>query len=86
MTGRWLSLLALLMGTVSSAQQGISAPPSSTVVVRAARMLDVRGGGYVARPVIVIENGRISAVGSGLAVPEGARVMPLLVRAHPFNT
>jgi imidazolonepropionase-like amidohydrolase len=77
MTGRWLSLLALLLGTASSAQQGASSPPAPSVVVRAARMLDVRGGGYVARPVIVIENGRITAVGSGLAVPEGARVIDL---------
>jgi len=77
MIRRWLALFALLLGTASSAQQGTSGPASSTVVVRAARMLDVRGGGYVPRPVIVIENDRITAVGSGLTVPEGARVIDL---------
>jgi imidazolonepropionase-like amidohydrolase len=40
-------------------------------------MLDVRSGGYVANPVIVIENGRISSVGPGLTVPAGAEVIDL---------
>ena len=77
MCGRGLFLIALLVGAAASAQQAPPSPPSPIVVVRAARMLDVRGGGYVARPVLVIENGRISAVGPDLPVPEGARVIDL---------
>lgn len=69
---RLLALLAVFPITSSRAQ-----PPEAPVVVRAARMLDVRSGGYVAHPVIVIEHGRITQVGSGLALPEGARVVDL---------
>ena len=75
MMARVLVLLALVTAAVSSAQP--ADPSARPVVVRAARMLDVRGGGYIAHPVIVIEWGRIIAVGPGLAVPKGARVIDL---------
>ncbi|PTL84707.1 amidohydrolase family protein [Vitiosangium sp. GDMCC 1.1324] len=74
---RSLSLIALVASTSAGAQQGAPSTPPGPVVVRASRMLDVRGGGYVSNPVIIIENGRISSVGSGLAVPEGAKVIDL---------
>jgi imidazolonepropionase-like amidohydrolase len=72
MAARLLSLLALVTGLPTSAQER-----PAPVVVRAARMLDVKSGAYVQNPVLVIEAGRISAVGPGLAVPEGARVIEL---------
>jgi imidazolonepropionase-like amidohydrolase len=76
--GNILSLLVIATSVVASAQQGTpSAPPKPVVAVRAARMLDVRSGAYVAKPVILIENERISAVGPELAVPEGAEVIDL---------
>lgn len=74
MKTRLLSLLALAAGTAALAQ---SPAPPAPVVVRAARLLDVRTGGYVAHPVIVIEQGRITAVGPQVALPPGARVIDL---------
>lgn len=72
-----LAALAVgLVATASAAQEPPSARPP-VVVVRAARMLDVRKGSYVTNPVIVIESGRISAVGAGLPIPAGAQVVDL---------
>ncbi len=54
---------------------------AQTTVLRGARLLDVRQGRYVERPVIVVSAGRIESVGSGTsaaaAVPAGARVVDL---------
>jgi len=47
------------------------------VVVRAAKMLDVRAGKVVANPVVVIEGERIKEAGPGLTVPAGAKVIDL---------
>lgn len=71
---RALSLLTLIMGAVAAAEPG---PASRLVAVRAARMLDVKSGKYVARPVILIEGDRIVKAGPELAVPEGAEVVDL---------
>jgi len=72
---RLLPMLLLVTALSSSAQERPASSP--VVVVRAARMLDVKRGAYVQDPVLVIEAGRLSAVGPGLAVPEGARVIDL---------
>jgi len=47
------------------------------VVVRAAKMLDVKAGKVVANPVVVIEGERIKEAGPGLTVPAGAKVIDL---------
>jgi imidazolonepropionase-like amidohydrolase len=50
---------------------------SEKLVIRAARMFDSKSDAVVANPVIVIENEKISAIGSGLAIPPDARVVDL---------
>jgi imidazolonepropionase-like amidohydrolase len=52
-----------------------SAPP--VVAVRAARLIDGRGGAPVSPAVVIIRGDRIETVGSGLAIPAGARVIDL---------
>ena len=55
-------------------------PPASTapvVAIRAARLIDGRGGAPMASPVVIIHGDRIEHVGSGLAIPSGARVIDL---------
>jgi imidazolonepropionase-like amidohydrolase len=47
----------------------------AVVVVKAARMLDVKTGAYVANPVVVVKGDRIESVGG--AAPAGARVIDL---------
>lgn len=60
---------------------GLSSAQAETVVVTADRMVDVATGRLVNRPVVVITDGRIAAVGSAgaqaPAVPAGARRIDL---------
>jgi imidazolonepropionase-like amidohydrolase len=64
------SLLALVL----LAAPGVSA---ETVVVKAARLIDGRGGAVVSPAMVRIEGERIAEVGSRLAIPKGARVLDL---------
>jgi len=50
-------------------------PAAPVVVIRAARLLDVRSGRYVERPVVVVVGDRIDSVGG--AAPPGATVVDL---------
>jgi imidazolonepropionase-like amidohydrolase len=56
-----------------------AAPPPAAIVVRAARLVDVRRGAIVANPVVVVVDGRFSAVGSSdqIRVPPGAGIVDL---------
>ncbi|MFY0568220.1 amidohydrolase family protein [Archangium lansingense] len=67
----------LLLAASAAAQHAPQSAPKKPLVVRAARLLDVHSGAFIKNPVIVIENERISAVGPGLPVPEGAEVLDL---------
>src|SRR5438874_10232721 len=53
----------------------IAAPP--VIAVRAARLIDGRGGQPIAPAVVVIRGDRIEAAGSGVTIPGGARVIDL---------
>jgi imidazolonepropionase-like amidohydrolase len=63
---------------------------AQVTAVRGARMIDVRRGEYVNGAVILIEQGKIAQVGSGLAIPaganlidlQGATLLPGLIDAH----
>ena len=92
------SLLALL---VTLSLPGCARPqnrPAGTanarVVIRAARMLDARGGRIINDAVVVVEGGLITAAGAGVAAPAGAQVidlghvtlLPGLVDAHTHLT
>jgi imidazolonepropionase-like amidohydrolase len=68
-------LLLLLASPLLS--QTTTAANSHLVVVRAAKMLDVKAGKVVANPVVIIEGERIKEAGPGLAVPAGAKVIDL---------
>ena len=72
-------LLALLVASSPAAwaQAPSPAPGAEVVVLKAARMFDGRGDATVPNAVVIVESGRITAVGSGLAVPAGARVIDL---------
>ncbi len=74
------ALLALLVASSPAAwaqAPSTSAPGAEVVVLKAARMFDGRGDVTVPNAVVIVEAGRITAAGSGLAVPAGARVIDL---------
>jgi len=90
-----LVIAALALGiaaTRGSAQQTDSTP--ARIAIRAGRLIDGRGGPPVANAVILIDGERITAVGPGLAIPAGARVidlsrytvLPGLIDAHTHVT
>ena len=64
--------------------------PQGTVVLRGARIITMKGDQVIGRGDVVVTNNRIVAVGSGVKVPAGARVidvsgktiMPGLVDVH----
>jgi imidazolonepropionase-like amidohydrolase len=80
MTNRLFPLFSLLMiAGVCRVQAQVPGASDKPVVlaIRAARMLDVKNGRYIANPVLVIEADRIKAVGPNLSVPPGAQVIDL---------
>jgi len=50
---------------------------AQVTAVRSQRMLDVTSGKYIADAVVLVEGDKITAAGSGLAVPAGAQVIDL---------
>jgi imidazolonepropionase-like amidohydrolase len=50
---------------------------AQVTAVRSARMIDVEHGAYVDDAVILIEQGKITQLGSGLPIPAGATVIDL---------
>lgn len=67
-------LLFLFLNSASSRAQ--DAEPH-LVVLRAAKMLDVKAQRVVSNPVVIVEGEKIQQVGSGIAVPAGAKVIDL---------
>jgi imidazolonepropionase-like amidohydrolase len=80
------SLLPLLAALAS----GPHVLAGDVIAVRAGTLVDVESGQARANQILLVESGRITAVGAGLAIPEGATVidlsgstvLPGLVDAH----
>ena len=71
-----LGVAVLGGGLAAPAQQAAPTPaPKPRVALRAARLLDVKTGRYVDRPVVLVEGDRIVSVGA--AEPAGGRVIDL---------
>jgi len=90
--------LLFLAAALAAATPAMPAAAADSVVVTAARMVDVLGGAVIEEPVVVITDGRIvSVVGRGGArplIPEGARridlpgktILPGLIDMHVHLT
>ncbi|HWM94329.1 MAG TPA: amidohydrolase family protein [Thermoanaerobaculia bacterium] len=73
---RILALAALALPAVPGLAQE-TAPNPEVVALKAARLFDGKGDKTVRNAVVIVEGGKIKAVGSGLEVPAGARVVDL---------
>jgi imidazolonepropionase-like amidohydrolase len=79
LTGALASALAILVAANLPAQAvpADSARVLPRVAIRAARLIDGRGGAPITNAVILVEGERITAVGRELAIPAGATVIDL---------
>jgi len=78
LAARVACLVALaLIAHPALAQESAPAAPPALVAVRAAKLIDGTGAAPIRDAVVLIEGERISAVGAGLAIPAGARVIDL---------
>ena len=68
--------LVLLAGSALAQTPASTAAPTR-VAIRAGRLIDGQGGAPMTDAVILVENDRITAVGRGLAIPTGAKVIDL---------
>ena len=69
--------LALLVPSLAVAQAPPPAAKPEVIALKAARLFDGTKETTVANGVVIVENGKIKAAGSGIAVPVGARVIDL---------
>lgn len=69
--------LLLAVSAIIQAQSLDNSQPPRSIVIRAARMIDVKSGSVINNPTIIIEGERIKSVGTNLAAPAGAQVIDL---------
>ena len=67
---RWFGVLFGLAALASAAEPTV-------VAVRAGRLIDPKAGTVIPGAVVLIENGKVKAVGPGLAIPAGVKVIDL---------
>ena len=72
---RLLLIVAVALAWMHHAEA--QTPAATVTVIKAARLLDGRGGSPVAPAMVRVEGERISAVGQNLAVPDGATMIDL---------
>jgi imidazolonepropionase-like amidohydrolase len=72
-----IALAALAAFAAAPAARGADEPKPATTVLRARRLFDGRGDVLLADAVVVVEGSKIKAVGHGLAIPAGAKVVDL---------
>jgi imidazolonepropionase-like amidohydrolase len=70
-------LLAALAAASVAATVATETPAAIVVVVKAARLIDGRGGAPLSPAMVRIEGDRIAEVGSRLAIPPGTRLIDL---------
>src|SRR5262245_25380705 len=86
---KMLALAACFLA-LAQAQPPVQQPQSRATVVRAGRLIDPATGTAAANQIIVVQNGRITAIGANATAPAGAEiidlskltVLPGLVDAH----
>lgn len=87
-------LVTLSLPSCARTQNNPAGTADTRIVIRAARMLDARGGRVINDALVIIEGERIALVGATVPIPAGAKVidlgdvtlLPGLVDAHTHLT
>jgi imidazolonepropionase-like amidohydrolase len=76
---RAMKLHNLVLTCVLTAMTGAAAqqPPAQTTAIRAGRLVDPDASTITANQVILVQNGRITAVGGNVQIPPGADIVDL---------
>ena len=77
---RWMAGSALAALIVAGSPMSVTAQTpvaGGVTVLKAARLFDGRGNATTSNAIVVVQAGRITAVGSGLPIPAGATVIDL---------
>jgi imidazolonepropionase-like amidohydrolase len=72
----FIQALCLAMAPVWCMAQQLAATPTTTAIL-AGKLIDVLGGRVLANQIILIRGSKIDAVGSNIAIPDGATVIDL---------
>jgi imidazolonepropionase-like amidohydrolase len=72
---RWMPVLLLVKALLPAAAS--QAAPPETLAVKAGRLIDVKSGGVVTNAVVLVEDGRVKAVGPSVSIPASAAVIDL---------
>jgi len=72
-----MRVLRCVVGAIAMASMALAAEPPKAVAVKAGRLIDVKAGAVVANAVVLIQDGRVKAVGPSVAIPAGATVIDL---------
>lgn len=76
-SARRLTVAVFCLLLLNQANSQTQDPEPHLVVLRAAKMLDVKAQKIIPNAVVIIEGEKIKQVGSGIAVPAGAKVIDL---------
>ncbi len=72
-----LTILLLFRPALAQERAATDSATKGRIAVRAARLINGTGQAVIQNPVVLIEGARIAAVGSGLAIPAGTKVIDL---------
>jgi len=72
-----VAVMACACVAAGAIAQGVPPPAGTVTIIRAARLIDGRDGAPLSPAMVRIEGERITAVGSSLPVPAGARQINL---------
>ena len=72
-----MAVSAVCVAVAGAGRDQVAPGAGAVIIVKAARLIDGRGGAPTAPAMVRVEGERISAVGSALPIPQGARVIDL---------
>lgn len=71
------TFIATVVSFILVASSAFAQAKPEMIAIRAAHLIDGRGDSSISNAVVLVQGGKIAAVGSGLEIPQGARIIDL---------